>query len=78
MSGKHPVSVLGELAAKRKWNLPSYDMIVDTGPSHSKSFLFKVSVNGVEYQPEQVANTKKEAKAIAAKFCLQQMGILLN
>lgn len=33
-------------------------------------------MNGMVYQPPTASNTKKEAKATAAKFALQQMGIL--
>lgn len=74
--GKHPVSILGEYSSKRKWMPPRYDLVHESGPGHAKNFVFKVIVNGLEYQPAIANNTKKEAKATAAKFCLQQLGIL--
>ncbi|XP_058461752.1 protein Son [Malaya genurostris] len=74
--GKHPVSILGEYCSKRKWLPPRYDLVHESGPGHAKNFVFKVIVNGLEYQPAISNNTKKEAKATAAKFCLQQLGIL--
>jgi protein SON len=43
LDGKHPVSLLGELASKRKWGSPQYDVVHETGPQHQKSFVFKVS-----------------------------------
>lgn len=44
VEGKHPVSHLGELAAKRKWIQPMYAEVEDTGPPHQKQFLFRVSL----------------------------------
>ncbi|XP_039433855.1 protein Son [Culex pipiens pallens] len=76
VDGKHPVSILGEYASKRKWNPPRYDLVHESGPGHAKNFVFKVIVNGLEYQPAISNNTKKDAKATAARFCLQQLGIL--
>ncbi|XP_049543507.1 protein Son [Anopheles darlingi] len=76
--GKHPVSILGEYASKRKWNAPMYELVHESGPGHAKNFIFKVLVNGLEYQPAISNNTKKEAKATAAKFCLQQLGVAIT
>uniref|UniRef100_A0A182IS69 G-patch domain-containing protein n=1 Tax=Anopheles atroparvus TaxID=41427 RepID=A0A182IS69_ANOAO len=76
--GKHPVSILGEYATKHRWNAPRYELVHESGPGHSKNFIFKVLVNGLEYQPAISNNTKKEAKATAAKFCLQQLGVMIT
>lgn len=93
---KHPVSLLGELASKRRWGAPNYELVNEQGPAHAKSFLFKVRttgkyfletfspssfiqqvrLNGIDYTCNSTANNKKEAKSLAAKFCLQQLGIL--
>lgn len=95
---KHPVSLLGELASKRRWGAPNYELVNEVGPAHAKSFLFKVKstekrflkslspllfpsiqqvrLNGIDYTSNNTANNKKEAKSLAAKFCLQQLGIL--
>ncbi|XP_044740119.1 protein Son [Chrysoperla carnea] len=76
LEGKHPVSLLGEYACKRKLGVPQYELCFECGPSHKKNFLFKVKINGVEYQPSVASPNKKQAKADAATVCLQQLGIL--
>ncbi|XP_053678120.1 protein Son-like [Anopheles nili] len=76
--GKHPVSLLAEYATKQKWTIPQYEVVHDTGPVHAKNFIFKVLVNGREYQPTIACNTKKAAKAAAAKLCLQRLGIKIT
>ena len=73
---KHPVCLLNELTSKRKWTPPLYTLVNEKGPSHHKMFLFSVSINGQTFTPDKASNTKKEAKLVTAKFCLQQMGIL--
>lgn len=73
---KHPVSLLGELAAKHRWPVPQYTAVEEFGQPHQKQFLFQVNANGMNYTPAQLSNTKKEAKAVAARYALQQMGIL--
>lgn len=39
---KHPVSLLGELASKRRWGAPNYTLVHEAGPAHAKNFIFKV------------------------------------
>lgn len=73
---KHPVSLLGELAAKNHWPVPQYTSVEEYGQPHQKQFLFQVNVNGMNYTPANLSNTKKEAKAVAARYALQQMGVL--
>lgn len=75
LQGKHPVSALMELCSKRKWKPPLYTVIKDIGPPHKKLFLFKVEVNGVEYQPVLPSSNKKIAKADAAVVCLQALKV---
>lgn len=43
LQGKHPVSLLGEYASKRKLGAPEYTICFECGPDHKKNFLFKVS-----------------------------------
>lgn len=76
LSGKHPVSALGELCNKRKWGAPQYEVVHESGPAHKKDFLFKVRVNSVDYQPSVTSNNKKLAKAQAATVCLQELGLI--
>lgn len=76
MQEKHPVSLLNELAAKRKWAQPTYEPVNISGPGHQKSFLFNVNLNGQTYVSKRAASTKKDAKMHSAKYCLQQIGVL--
>lgn len=76
LSGKHPVSALVELCNKRRWGSPDFQMVHEGGPDHKKNFLFKVIVNGVEYQPSVASQNKKNAKAAAATAVLQEMGLV--
>ncbi|KAG5833412.1 hypothetical protein ANANG_G00275660 [Anguilla anguilla] len=72
--GKHPVSALMEMCNKKKWAPPEFVMVHDSGPDHRKNFLFKVMINGSEYQPQTASPNKKHAKAMAATVALQAMG----
>lgn len=42
LQGKHPVSLLGEYASKKKMGAPQYLLEFECGPDHKKNFLFKV------------------------------------
>lgn len=77
LQGKHPVSLLGEYASKRKLGAPEYVLEFECGPDHKKNFLFKVVLNGVEYKPNVASANKKEAKAHAATMALKQIGLLV-
>lgn len=76
MESKHPVSLLGELASKRKWGAPQYEVVHESGPGHHKCFVYQVILNGMAYTPTIPSTTKKEAKKMAAQVCLEQMGVL--
>ncbi|KAL3883301.1 hypothetical protein ACJMK2_029583 [Sinanodonta woodiana] len=76
LSGKHPVSALVEFCNKRKWGQPQFEVVQETGPDHKKSFLFKVRVNGQEFQAPAGCNNKKTAKMQAASVCLQELGLI--
>lgn len=41
---KHPVSLLGELSAKRKFGAPLYELVMQEGPSHQRQFLYSVRI----------------------------------
>lgn len=76
MESKHPVSLLGELASKRKWGAPQYEVVHESGPGHHKCFVYQVIMNGMAYTPTTPSTTKKDAKKMAAQVCLEQMGII--
>ena len=40
--GKHPVSALQEICAKKHWDPPHYELLELGGPAHKKNFLYKV------------------------------------
>ncbi|XP_068460254.1 protein SON [Clinocottus analis] len=74
LMGKHPVSALIELCNKRRIMQPDFVMVHHSGPDHRKNFLFKVTVNGVDHQPQTASPNKKHAKAMAATVALQALG----
>nr|XP_020444185.1 protein SON-like isoform X1 [Monopterus albus] len=74
LMGKHPVSALIELCNKRRIMQPDFIMVHHSGPDHRKNFLFKVAVNGIDYQPQTPSPNKKHAKAMAATVALQALG----
>lgn len=43
--GKHPVSLLNEFCAKRKWDIPKFKTLDESGPSHRKTFIITVSIH---------------------------------
>ncbi|XP_047432368.1 protein SON isoform X2 [Mugil cephalus] len=74
LMGKHPVSALIELCNKKRIMQPDFVMVHHSGPDHRKNFLFKVTVNGMDYQPHTSSPNKKHAKAMAATVALQALG----
>lgn len=73
---KHPVNILNDLTTQRKCSPPIYTIVNESGPSHNKMFHFSVTINGETFTPDEGANTKKDAKVKAARFCLKKIGIL--
>uniref|UniRef100_F6ZBX8 G-patch domain-containing protein n=1 Tax=Ciona intestinalis TaxID=7719 RepID=F6ZBX8_CIOIN len=76
LSGKHPVSALMEICSKRKWSQPNFQLVHNSGPDHQRFFMFKVTINGQEYQPSTPSVNKKLAKANSASVALQGMGLI--
>ena len=76
MARKHPVSGLIEITTKLVWEEPKFVQILECGPVYKKRYIFKVVVNGNDYQPTIASGTKKEARATAATVALQEMGFL--
>ncbi|EYB86968.1 hypothetical protein Y032_0270g851 [Ancylostoma ceylanicum] len=65
-ASKHPVSVVMELCAKRKWPLPTF-LSHESGPPNAREFKCTAIVNGVEYKSNVVSRSKKDAKALACQ-----------
>ena len=40
--GKHPVSALNELCARKKWTI-QYELVAMSGPPHSRNFKYQVT-----------------------------------
>lgn len=76
INGKHPVNILQEVCSKRKWNQPTYTIVSEDGPAHKKTFLYKCTLNNVDYLPSFSSPNKKLAKAISAIVCLQSFGLI--
>ncbi|KJH52403.1 hypothetical protein DICVIV_01380 [Dictyocaulus viviparus] len=72
---KHPVSMLMELCAKRKWATPTFNH-TENGPSNMREFRCSAVVNGIEYQSNVVSRSKKDAKSIACRVVLQSLGLI--
>ncbi|XP_074598467.1 protein Son-like [Brevipalpus obovatus] len=73
---KNPISMLQEHCAKKRWPIPFYELIQSNGPCHRPTFLTRVTVNSVQYEPSIPSPNKKQAKAMAAAVCLQSFGLL--
>lgn len=71
-----PVGYLNEMCLMKGWKFPNYELVDESGPPHAKSFLFKVTLNGVEYSANDPATTKKAAKANAARVVLRALGVM--
>ncbi|KAK6050495.1 hypothetical protein COOONC_12001 [Cooperia oncophora] len=72
---KHPVSMLMELCAKRKWPAPTF-ISDERGPTNNREFRCTVIVNGKEYQSNAVSRSKKDAKSVACQVVLQSLGLV--
>lgn len=65
-------SALQEFAQKRKWQLPYYKVIKESGPKHKKIFIVGVRVDGKIWGKGSGAN-KKEAEQGAAQQALRDL-----
>jgi len=65
-------SALQEFVQKKKWGLPIYEVIKETGLKHKKLFVMEVKIRGQHYGVGNGAN-KKEAEQAAAKMALHRL-----
>ncbi|MFA6430757.1 MAG: ribonuclease III [Candidatus Margulisiibacteriota bacterium] len=63
-------SALQEYVQKKKWELPRYKVIKETGPEHRRVFWVEVKIKGKRYGIGRGAN-KKEAEQRAATVALK-------
>lgn len=74
-SGKHPIQALMELCETKHWPPPSYTYEAETNTKARELHYFcDVLINNVLYKPKLGSKNKKDAQALAAMYCLQQLG----
>jgi len=69
--------VLQQYAQKHLPSPPTYLLLDEKGPDHSKAFEVCVEVGGQRF-PSAWANSKKEAEQAAARHALQELGVLFH
>ncbi|MFH1347376.1 MAG: ribonuclease III [Candidatus Margulisiibacteriota bacterium] len=67
-------SALQEFAQKRKWELPHYRVLKETGPKHRRVFWMEVKVKGKRYGTGRGRN-KKESEQRAAMHALSRLKV---
>lgn len=67
-------SVLQQHCQKRMEELPSYVLLDEKGPDHSKAFQVCAEISGQRFEPAWGAS-KKQAEQSAALLALQEMGL---
>jgi protein SON len=77
-ANRHPSSALNEAWTKRSWGTPAFHLVKEEGHAHKKTFLFKVKINGLDYQPTVKGSSKKLAKAEFAKWSLDPLGLIIS
>jgi len=65
-------SALQEFVQKKKWGLPSYNVLKETGLKHRKTFLMEVKIRGERCGIGRGAS-KKEAEQAAARVALSRV-----
>ena len=70
------MSALSEMSNKKCLGVPEYQMVAEHGKQNNKTFLMKVTVNGVDYQSAVASPNKKHAKAQAAMTALRCLGFM--
>ncbi|MFA5839610.1 MAG: ribonuclease III [Candidatus Margulisiibacteriota bacterium] len=65
-------STLQEFAQKRRWELPRYKVVKETGPKHRRVFWMEVKVKGSSFGVGRGRN-KKEAEQRAAMQALRKL-----
>ena len=72
-TGANYKSVLQQLAQREHGTTPTYQLLDEKGPDHSKCFKMAAQVGGNRFQPAWGRN-KKEAEQRAARNALSQLG----
>jgi len=75
VNGKHPVGYVNELCDRRRWKYPEFTCI-ELGPQHNKRFMWKATLNDVEYSLSVPSANKKAGKAQVCVVILQALGLV--
>uniref|UniRef100_A0AC35FRB0 G-patch domain-containing protein n=1 Tax=Panagrolaimus sp. PS1159 TaxID=55785 RepID=A0AC35FRB0_9BILA len=75
VNGKNPVSLVMEYTSRHRLQPPTFTCI-ESGPSTARRFLWKVTIDGVEYQPSMPSTNKKAGKAQVCVVVLQSLGLI--
>lgn len=68
-------SLLQQYGQKMLGSTPSYELVDERGPDHSKCFEIRVSINGRTF-PSAWGNAKKPAEQRAAQLALEELGVI--
>jgi ribonuclease-3 len=71
-SGSNFKSLLQQEAQRRRGLTPTYQLLDEKGPDHSKCFMISAQVGGTRYPPAW-GRSKKEAEQRAAHNALNQI-----
>ncbi len=72
-TGSNYKSMLQQLAQRQHGTTPTYQLLDEKGPDHSKCFKIAAQIGGTTYQPAWGSN-KKEAEQRAARNALNELG----
>uniref|UniRef100_A0AC34F536 G-patch domain-containing protein n=1 Tax=Panagrolaimus sp. ES5 TaxID=591445 RepID=A0AC34F536_9BILA len=75
INGKNPVSLVMEYTSRHRLQPPTFTCI-ESGPSTARRFLWKVTIDGVEYEPSMPSTNKKAGKAQVCAVVLQSLGLI--
>ncbi len=73
-AGSNYKSMLQQLAQREQGTTPTYQLLDEKGPDHSKCFKIAAQVGGNRYEPAWGRN-KKEAEQRAARNALSEIGV---
>uniref|UniRef100_A0A7E4VES4 Protein kinase domain-containing protein n=1 Tax=Panagrellus redivivus TaxID=6233 RepID=A0A7E4VES4_PANRE len=75
IDGKNPISLVMEYCARARLQPPTFTCI-ESGPNNSRRFLWKCTIDGVEYEPAMASGNKKAGKTQVCYVVLQALGLV--
>lgn len=71
--GSNPIGTLQEKCTKNNWTLPVYNLLSETGESHTKCFIYECQIESLNLTSQGQGKTKKAAKKISAENMLSMI-----